>query len=190
MKTIGFVSDTHGTLDPAAYAALADCDVIIHAGDIGRPSVLTELRCLAPTIAVLGNNDFPEYGSDVDYFAMPEIEGVRFLIGHEPKDVQPMAFPKRLRPGDPIPDVIVHGHVHYPRLEWGAAVRPAKRLGVPPAQRLGARHWENAGGRRPHPARLDRGPEKPRAHDLARRVAVLLFDSMTHGINAKGFTYN
>ncbi len=131
MKTIGFVSDTHGTLDPAAYAALADCDVIIHAGDIGRPSVLTELRCLAPTIAVLGNNDFPEYGSDVDYFAMPEIEGVHFLVGHEPKDVQPMAFPKRLRPGDPIPDVIVHGHVHYPRLEWGASVRPAKLLLCP-----------------------------------------------------------
>jgi len=56
MKTIGFISDTHGTLDPAAYAALADSDVIIHAGDIGRPSVLTELRCLAPTISVLGNN--------------------------------------------------------------------------------------------------------------------------------------
>ncbi|MBB3171753.1 metallophosphoesterase family protein [Parvibacter caecicola] len=133
MKTIGFISDTHGTLDPAAYAALADSDVIIHAGDIGRPSVLTELRCLAPTIAVLGNNDFPEYGSDVDHFAIPEIEGVRFLVGHEPIYVTPRAFPQRLKPGDPIPDVIVHGHVHYPRLEWGSSVRPAKLLLCPGA---------------------------------------------------------
>ena len=37
---IGIISDTHGSLDPRAYAALADCDHIIHAGDIGGPSVL------------------------------------------------------------------------------------------------------------------------------------------------------
>ena len=139
MKTIGFISDTHGTLDSAAYAALADVagvDDHVAVGQRrvgGRPSVLTELRCLAPTIAVLGNNDFPEYGSDVDHFATPEIEGVRFLVGHEPIYVTPRAFPQRLKPGDPIPDVIVHGHVHYPRLEWGPSVRPAKLLLCPGA---------------------------------------------------------
>ena len=160
MKTIGFISDTHGTLDPAAYAALADCDTIIHAGDIGRPSVLTELRCLAPTIAVLGNNDYPEYGSNVDYFATPEIDGVRFLIGHEPVHVTPRAFPQRLKPGDPIPDVIVHGHVHYPRLEWGPAVRPRQAaampwIGISSPQRQRALHRKNAGRGRPHLACLD-----------------------------------
>ena len=41
---IGIISDTHGSLDPRAYAALADCDHIIHAGDIGGPSVLCELE--------------------------------------------------------------------------------------------------------------------------------------------------
>ena len=37
---IGIISDTHGSLSPAAYAALADCDHIIHAGYIGGPAIL------------------------------------------------------------------------------------------------------------------------------------------------------
>ena len=65
MKTIGIISDTHGSLDPRAYAALFGVDLIIHAGDIGGPPVLNELETIAPVVAVLGNNDFPEYGSAV-----------------------------------------------------------------------------------------------------------------------------
>ena len=84
---IGIISDTHGSLDPRAYAALADCDHIIHAGDIGGPSVLCELETLAPVTAVLGNNDFDEYGSAAGHFAHPVLEGVRFLVGHKPGDV-------------------------------------------------------------------------------------------------------
>ena len=62
ITTVGILSDTHGRLPLAATAALADCDVIAHAGDICGPSILTELRALAPVNAVLGNNDYDEYG--------------------------------------------------------------------------------------------------------------------------------
>lgn len=81
---IGIISDTHGSLDPRAYAALADCDHIIHAGDICGPAILRELETLAPVTAVLGNNDFDEYGSEVGHFAHPVLGGVRFLVGHKP----------------------------------------------------------------------------------------------------------
>lgn len=54
MTVIGIISDTHGQLSEAAYAALADSDHIIHAGDIGNPSILRELETLAPVTAVLG----------------------------------------------------------------------------------------------------------------------------------------
>ena len=47
MLRIGIISDTHGTLDPRAYAALADCEHIIHAGDIGGVAILRELETLA-----------------------------------------------------------------------------------------------------------------------------------------------
>ena len=127
---IGIISDTHGSLDPRAYAALADCNHIIHAGDIGGPSVLRELETLAPVTAVLGNNDFDEYGSAVGHFAHPVLEGVRFLVGHKPGDVRvSFAGSAALAPGDPLPDVIIHGHTHVPELKTGAVYRPRSDFG-------------------------------------------------------------
>ena len=57
MKTIGLISDTHGLLRPEAVRALAGVSHIIHAGDIGEPEILDELRKIAPVYAVRGNND-------------------------------------------------------------------------------------------------------------------------------------
>lgn len=132
MTLVGIISDTHGTLDARAYAALADCDHVIHAGDICGPSILRELECIAPVTAVLGNNDFPEYGSAVGRFARPVVDGVRFLVAHYPQDVRiTHAGSSVLAPGDPIPQVLVHGHTHVPKLEAGVAARPANLLVCP-----------------------------------------------------------
>lgn len=147
---IGVLSDTHGTLDPRAYAALADCDHIIHAGDICDPAVLRELETLAPVTAVLGNNDFPEYGPAVGRFARPVLGGVRFLVAHYPQDVDAKALvlgasrgARRgmtptgsemplgdgpLQAGDPLPAVCIHGHTHVSRLVYGAEARPAQYI--------------------------------------------------------------
>ena len=127
MTLVGVISDTHGYLDPRAYAALADCDYIIHAGDIGGPGILRELETLAPVFAVLGNNDFAEYGPSVERYAHPVIDGVKFLVGHYPHDVDVSGYGCRaVPPGSPIPDVCIHGHTHRPRLECGKDVRPAQ----------------------------------------------------------------
>ena len=83
---VGVLSDTHGVLPSAAFAELADCDFIVHAGDICGPGILAELETLAPVTAVLGNNDCREYGRSVDRFATPVIGGVRFLVTHTPDD--------------------------------------------------------------------------------------------------------
>ena len=161
---IGIISDTHGSLDPRAYAALADCDHIIHAGDIGGPSVLRELETLAPVTTVLGNNDFDEYGSAVGHFAHPVLGGVRFLVGHKPGDVRiSFAGSAALAPGDPLPDVIVHGHTHVPELKCGPDARPASIYLCPGAVyrprsdfgRTIAKMDVEAGS---HPAHLDREP--------------------------------
>ncbi len=134
MKRIGILSDTHGSLDPRAYAALADCDLLFHAGDIGDPAILRELETLAPVVAVLGNNDFPEYGDGVGRFAFPEVEGVHFLMTHIPphKRLSGLAG-AGLKPGDPLPQVSIHGHTHVPTLEWGPTIRPASLLLCPGA---------------------------------------------------------
>ena len=126
MALIGVISDTHGRLDQAAYNALADCDHIIHAGDICNPRTIRELETLAPVTAVLGNNDFNEFGPSVGRYGRLSIDGVRFLVAHYPSDVRVSRFASgALAPGDPIPDICVHGHTHIPRLEWGKKVRPA-----------------------------------------------------------------
>lgn len=132
MKLIGVISDTHGRLDERVYAQLADCDEIIHAGDIGGPEILRELETLAPVHAVLGNNDFPEYGENVGRFATPCIEGVRFLVSHYPKDVMLSGMRAvTLEPGSPVPKVLIHGHTHVPRIIAGKEASPADMLLCP-----------------------------------------------------------
>ncbi len=126
MTLIGVLSDTHGRLDADAFAALAECDRIIHAGDIGGPHILRELEALAPVTAVLGNNDFNEYGTRVDRFARPVIDGVRLLVAHYPHEVRwGFAGGGESAPGDSIPDICIHGHTHVPELLSGASARPA-----------------------------------------------------------------
>lgn len=130
MTMVGVISDTHGRLDAGAYAALADCDHIIHAGDIGGMSIIRELETLAPVSAVLGNNDVPsDYPESIGRFVRPVIDGVRFLVSHYPRDVKiNYAGSSALSPGDPIPEVCIHGHTHAPKLEWGKAAYPAHYL--------------------------------------------------------------
>ena len=103
---IGVISDTHGHLGAEALEALAGVDHIIHAGDIGNPSILTELEAIAPVTAVLGNGD-----SALAVFGLRAVErvvvaGIRFLVVHIPADV--------VRRQDV--DVIVVGHTHRPQV--------------------------------------------------------------------------
>jgi len=54
---IGVISDTHGHLRAEVASALKGVDLIIHAGDIGKPEVLAALDKIAPVHAVRGNMD-------------------------------------------------------------------------------------------------------------------------------------
>jgi putative phosphoesterase len=54
---IGVISDTHGLVRPEALAALRGSEHILHAGDVGDPAILDELRKLAPVTAIRGNVD-------------------------------------------------------------------------------------------------------------------------------------
>ena len=132
MTRVGVISDTHGRLADAAYAAMADSDYIIHAGDIGDPAILRELETLAPVYAVLGNNDFDEYGEAVGRIIRPTIEGVRFCVAHYPQDVRlGLGSRSALHAGMPIPHVRFHGHTHAPKLVTGVEARPSDLLLCP-----------------------------------------------------------
>jgi len=57
--TVGLISDTHGFWDDHIPGLFAGVDHILHAGDIGAPSILVGLECIAPVTAVMGNCDGP-----------------------------------------------------------------------------------------------------------------------------------
>ena len=102
---VGVISDTHGVLRPGAAAALAGCDRIVHAGDVGNAAVLEELRRLAPVSAVRGNVD-----TDGPVAALPEtlrldLAGHRVLVIH---DLGRLRFEPRA--GDV--EAVISGHTH------------------------------------------------------------------------------
>jgi putative phosphoesterase len=105
---IGVLSDTHGYLDPQVPKLFVDVDHILHAGDIGLPWVVLELRELAPVTAVSGNSDD---GLEFRSTELIELAGRKFLLHHI---VNPHAPAKAI--GGRIvranPDVVVFGHTH------------------------------------------------------------------------------
>ena len=107
---IGLISDTHGLLRPEALAALAGCDHILHAGDIGKPEILDALRQLAPLTVVRGNNDEGlDWAEALSETLQLELAGVGIHLTHQVSQV-PTDLP-------PSIDVVVTGHSHKPLIE-------------------------------------------------------------------------
>jgi len=108
MMTIGIISDTHGLLRPEAAARLAGVDHIIHAGDIGSPDVIAELRKIAPTTAIRGNVDRGAWASKYPDTALVKFGDRSIYVLH---DLGNLA----LDPAANGIDIVVSGHSHRPR---------------------------------------------------------------------------
>jgi putative phosphoesterase len=102
MKKISIISDTHGLLRDEVKVELDSTNYIMHAGDINTPSVLQSLKEYGELYIVRGNND-KCWADDLPEILILTIEGVRFLIVHNKKDI-------------PIDlsdiDVVIYGHSH------------------------------------------------------------------------------
>ena len=79
---IGLISDTHGLIRPEAVAALRGSELIIHAGDIGKPAVLETLKAIAPVIAIRGNNDRDSWAKKIPDLLDLKINGIRICVIH------------------------------------------------------------------------------------------------------------
>jgi uncharacterized protein len=82
-RHIGVISDTHGLLRPGAVAALRDCALIIHAGDVGRPDVLEGLRPIAPLFAIRGNVDKGPWAQALPETEVVEVDDCRVYVLHD-----------------------------------------------------------------------------------------------------------
>lgn len=111
---IGVLSDTHGRIHPSVLRALRGVIHIIHAGDVGKRSVLRRLQEIAPVTAVSGNTDTGKLAQELPQQAEGDAGGIRFLVAHKPKQLR-----KLLRRGAPVGiDLIVTGHLHEPSMAW------------------------------------------------------------------------
>src|SRR5438874_13776739 len=108
MRTIGAISDTHGLLRPQALAALAGCDPIMHAGDVGSPDVLARLGALAPVHAVRGNVDDGAWSANLPVSQRIDIDGFRIHVLHILAGPDPQVV-------DHV-DAVIYGHSHQPTI--------------------------------------------------------------------------
>jgi uncharacterized protein len=110
MTILGVISDTHGLLRPEAMDALRGSGHILHAGDIGAPEILDELRQIAPVTAVRGNVDRALWARAIAATEVFQVEGVSIYMLHVLGELD-------LKPEASGFGVVVYGHSHVPKME-------------------------------------------------------------------------
>ncbi len=110
MALVGLISDTHGLLRREVAAALAGVDHILHAGDVGKPEVLDELRAIAPVTAVRGNVDTAEWAESLPLDKVVFIEGFNIYIIHSLREMA-------INPPMAGMAAVVYGHSHKPLID-------------------------------------------------------------------------
>ncbi|HSF66297.1 MAG TPA: metallophosphoesterase family protein [Nitrospiraceae bacterium] len=113
---IGVIADTHGLFDPAILRYFRCVDHILHAGDIGRRSVIEQLERLAPVTAVSGNVDGYEQ-SGFPSEVIVELAGRRVAIRHILYEGGKLTKDGRAFLARELPDICVFGHTHQPKVE-------------------------------------------------------------------------
>jgi uncharacterized protein len=116
MATLGIISDTHGLLRPEAVEALRGVDRILHAGDVGAPTILEELARLAPVTAVRGNMDRGEFGSSLSETEVAEVAGAYLYLVHDLETLD-------LKPAAAGFHAVVFGHTHMPEIRMANGVQ-------------------------------------------------------------------
>jgi putative phosphoesterase len=123
------LADTHGHLDARIAALARECDIAVHAGDVGSWAVIDALRAgVAQVIAVRGNNDVPSKwprgerdaaGAFGDIARIDLPGGV--LVATHGDAYAPATRHARLRAAHADARAIVYGHSHRLVVDDGAS---------------------------------------------------------------------
>jgi putative phosphoesterase len=104
---IGVIADTHGLPRPEVLELFKGVSLIIHAGDIGTPDVLTTLKEIAPVRAVRGNVDKGAWAEALPETEVVECNGSFIYLLHDLKTLD-------LDPSAAGMQVVISGHSHWP----------------------------------------------------------------------------
>jgi len=114
-QLVGVIADTHGVLRPDALQALSGVDLIVHAGDVGKPEVLDGLQALAPVAAVRGNVDRTAPLDSLPATRVVSVAGLSLFVLHDLDDLD-------LDPAAAGFDAVISGHSHRADLRRDAGV--------------------------------------------------------------------
>jgi putative phosphoesterase len=109
IHVIGLISDTHGLIRPEALEALNGVELIIHAGDIGKPEVIAALKAIAPVLAVKGNNDIGNWARPLPDTKLVKSGDTQLYVIHNVKDLDCDPVARGYR-------AVVSGHSHKPSI--------------------------------------------------------------------------
>jgi putative phosphoesterase len=141
------LADTHvprraRDLPPQVWAAVAEADLVVHAGDWVAESLLDELQGRAARLlGCWGNNDGPGLRARLPEVGYADLDGLRLGVVHETGGAP--GRERRCAARFPDLDVLVFGHSHIP---WDTTTGTGLRLlnpGSPTDKR-----------RQPHPTYL------------------------------------
>ena len=123
------MADTHvpkraRDLPAQLWRAVAEADVVVHAGDWVCVELLETLLARSNRlIAVVGNNDGPSLSARLPDIATAELDGVRLTVVHETGPAR--GREQRCAARFPDTDVLVFGHSHIP---WDTVAPTGLRL--------------------------------------------------------------
>lgn len=95
--------------------SLQGAEHILHAGDVGNPAILEELRSVAPVTAIRGNIDEGGRCANLPATELVDLGGRSIYMLHDVKQLD-------LNPEAAGIAAVVFGHSHQPAIEWRRGV--------------------------------------------------------------------
>ena len=107
---IGIISDTHGLIRQRVVKSFKDVDLIVHAGDVGKPEVLETLQSIARVYPVRGNVDGGKWADNLPFTEVVKVGQTYLYVLHDLNtlDLDPVAAGF---------NAVISGHSHIPKIE-------------------------------------------------------------------------
>ncbi len=113
---IGLIADTHDKIPLPVHKIFAGVDLIIHAGDICKEDIITELKMIAPVKAVYGNMDRLPHSVHLNRIDFLKVNELTICITHIVSSPKAIAY--ELFKINKKADVVVFGHTHRAQETW------------------------------------------------------------------------
>ena len=107
---IGIISDTHGLIRQRVVKSFKDVDLIVHAGDVGKPELLETLQSIARVYPVRGNVDGGKWADNLPFTEVVKVGQTYLYVLH---DLNTLNL-------DPVAagfNAVISGHSHIPKIE-------------------------------------------------------------------------